>query len=139
MQDHVTPWMERVALMATVAVIVAGTVVVAAWRSAGAADRRTAQDVDGEATEVAIEGAEHVHALAYATLHADPQTTYAGTCDGLWRSADECQTWELLEGPAGRITAIAINPEDPTEVIAGSEVGVVFRTRDGGRSWDRRN
>lgn len=36
---------------------------------------------------------------------------------------------------SGRINAVAINPNDVREVIAGSDSGGLFRSRDGGLSW----
>ena len=37
-----------------------------------------------------------------------------------------------------RLTAIAVDPNDPDRVIAGSEEGTVFQSFDGGATWDER-
>lgn len=75
-----------------------------------------------------------------ATLHKDIETMYAGTKDGLWKTADEGKTWKQSEGPKGmKITAIAINPDDPHEVIASTEDGTIYRSGDAGTSWQQMN
>lgn len=74
-----------------------------------------------------------------ATLHSDLRVMYAGTNDGLWKSDDEGKTWRRIDGPTGRVTAVAINPADSAKLTAVTETGVVFATADGGLNWERRN
>ena len=91
--------------------------------------------------------------LAVWKLVADtsnPDIMYAGTGSPtraiFFRSRDGGRSWERtsLEMPekcAGvsrpRMLAIAINPGDAQDVWAGVEEGGLFRTRDGGDSWER--
>ena len=74
------------------------------------------------------------------TLHKDLHTIYAGTKDGIWKSADEGRLWKQLGGLKGlKITAIAINPDNSREVTASTEDGVVYRPENGGDSWQQIN
>ncbi|MEP7004689.1 MAG: YCF48-related protein [Sphingomonas bacterium] len=81
---------------------------------------------------------------------SDPSVLYAGTGSPtrsiLFRSRDGGKTWEAtpLEMPercAGvsrpRMLALAVNPDDANDVIAGVEEGGCFRSRDGGDTWER--
>ena len=41
----------------------------------------------------------------------------------------------LSAGPGGCCTALAIHPKDPRIMMAGLDMGYVFRTENGGKSW----
>ena len=43
-------------------------------------------------------------------------------------------SWKILQSPA-TVLSIAVNPTDPLEILAGTESGL-FRSRDGGLSWE---
>ncbi len=74
------------------------------------------------------------------TLHKDLRTMYAGTKDGIWKSADEGNTWKQPEGLKGlKVTAISINPDNSREVTASTEDGAVYRSENGGDSWQQMN
>ena len=75
---------------------------------------------------------------------------YAGLIPAaLWASSDQGDSWERLEGfssapnsdswsaPWGTplVSAVAGHPKDAGTVYAGVEVGGLYRTRDGGKSW----
>lgn len=77
---------------------------------------------------------------ALATLHKDLRTMYAGTKDGIWKSADEGRAWTQLGDLKGlKITAIVINPDNSREVIASTEDGIVYHSNDAGDSWQQMN
>ena len=93
-----------------------------------------------------------------AVAPSDPKTVWAGTgeaCairdsdmqgDGIYKSTDAGATWHNMGLPqSGRIGRILIHPTNPDVVyacVAGRLTGPqkergVFRTKDGGKSWDQ--
>ncbi|HEY7818090.1 MAG TPA: sialidase, partial [Vicinamibacteria bacterium] len=101
---------------------------------------------------------EPVHAIgSLAVSVTDPKIVWAGTGEtfirsnvsignGVWKSSDGGETWKHmgLEG-TGRIGRMIVHPSDPDVVYAAAlghgyapqqERGV-YRTRDGGKSWER--
>lgn len=66
---------------------------------------------------------------------------------GVWRTTDAGRTWQPIfdDQPTGSIGAIAVAPSDPRILYVGSGEGLqrpdlsvgggVYRSRDGGRSW----
>lgn len=87
----------------------------------------------------------HIQQLAWSPH--DPDVIYAGTRPGaVFRSADGGRRWTRC--PLGnsneshfintpRVTSIHCDRKDPDEVWVTIEIDGVFRSRDGGRSWDR--
>jgi uncharacterized repeat protein (TIGR01451 family) len=72
-------------------------------------------------------------------LAADAQTpgrVLAGTAAGLARTANGGATWTPATGlPAGAVTAVAIDPSDPTIALAGVGTQGVWRSTDAGATW----
>ena len=77
-----------------------------------------------------------------------PRTIYAGTDNGLFKSTDAGSDWQAagsgikLYYPADSIAALAVDPQNPTNVFAatsgvecGYGAGGVFRSTDGSASW----
>jgi photosystem II stability/assembly factor-like uncharacterized protein len=94
---------------------------------------------------------------AVAVAPSDPNVIYVGMGespirgnvshgDGVYRSTDAGRTWRHLGlANAGQIARVRVHPGDPDRVYAavlgrvfgpGDERGV-FRSKDGGRSWER--
>ncbi len=94
---------------------------------------------------------------AIAIDPSDPETVWVGTGEtwvrnsvsigtGLYRTTDDGESWQFMGlGDSERIARIAIDPNDGQTVFvcatghlwdANEERGV-FRTRDGGETWDR--
>ena len=77
-----------------------------------------------------------VRALA---LHpGQPGVLYAGTNRGCYKTRDACETWEHLPSPMdGRqIWSLVVDPRRPETLFAGTCPAALFRSSDGGRSWD---
>jgi len=77
-----------------------------------------------------------IRALAIAA--SDPNVITAGSLQGVYRSGDGGNHWELIS-PVGddeikNIESIAIDPEDPAVVYAGTW-HLAWKTTDGGASW----
>jgi photosystem II stability/assembly factor-like uncharacterized protein len=94
---------------------------------------------------------------AVAVADRDPNIVYAGTGSskirsnvsigrGIYKSVDGAKTWTFIGlRDVGQIATIRINPANPDEVFvaalgnpfADSKERGVYRTRDGGKSWQR--
>jgi photosystem II stability/assembly factor-like uncharacterized protein len=72
----------------------------------------------------------------------DPRVIYAGADAGLVRSDDAGVTWHRVDSPMNgmQVWSLAVDPGDPALILAGTGApskAAVFRTTDGGKSWDR--
>lgn len=90
----------------------------------------------GQTWEVrSLEGEVDFHAM---TVGGGGEVVY-GWDRALYRSTDEGHTWEQVDAPllaqAEGAAALAGHPEDPDEVWAGTQTGLL-RSGDGGQSWD---
>jgi hypothetical protein len=82
----------------------------------------------------------NVTALAISPAVARDRTAFAGTASGLYRSRNGGRAWRVVElGPETPvIQALAISPclADDGLVLAGTESDGLFRSDDGGQSWE---
>jgi photosystem II stability/assembly factor-like uncharacterized protein len=91
---------------------------------------------------------------ALACSAAEPEVVYAGTePSALWRSTDRGETFELVRGlwdhphrpqwaPGGggqAIHTLLPHPNDPQRVHVAMSTGGVYRTADGGATWEPAN
>jgi photosystem II stability/assembly factor-like uncharacterized protein len=125
---------------------------------AGSASGGIAKTVDGGANWTQIFDDQQVHSIGeLAVAPSDPSTVWAGTgesCirshisvgEGIFKSTDAGRTWTRMGlERTGRIGRILVHPQNPDLVYAcalGHAYGPqpergVFRTMDGGKSWDR--
>lgn len=92
----------------------------------------------GWSTEAALTGMTP-QCLALDPLH--PERAYCGTHGGLWRSEDAGASWQPAGEPVARadVTAVAVSPVERTGkdgvVYAGTEPSALFRSEDGGLTW----
>ena len=87
---------------------------------------------------------------AIAVDPADPDVVLAGTRPaGFWRSADAGRSWSQLAAPGisqfsdvnvgpTRVTQILFDPVDAGTVWASVEIGSIYRSRDRGATWERK-
>lgn len=73
----------------------------------------------------------------------EPNVIYAGTDKGVFRSDDAGQNWQSNASPLSgySIWAMAIDPANPDVMYAGTGTPspvAMFRSTDGGSSWERR-
>ena len=92
-------------------------------------------------------------AVSLAVAPDDPQTLYAGCVStGAYRTTDGGQTWEpisngleMIPGAALRVTALAVDEQEPNHVVAATAYGVggqlvpwgIYESHDAGRSWTK--
>lgn len=84
----------------------------------------------------------------------EPETVYAGVMPAaLYRSDDSGRTWQLVEGLTGHpsrnewwpgggglcLHTIVLPPDRPERIFVAISVAGVFRSDDGGASWQPRN
>jgi photosystem II stability/assembly factor-like uncharacterized protein len=84
--------------------------------------------------------------LAVAIDPQRPSTVYVGACKGfcsgwsgtLLKTLDGGATWRAIMLPArGPVQSLAIDPHSANTVFAGTSRDGLFRSRDGGTSWQR--
>ena len=68
-----------------------------------------------------------------------PQTLYASSGDGVFKSEDAGDTWQAMTTGLSEtsVTAVALHPTQPSRVYALTANGVVFRSTDGAATWQR--
>lgn len=93
---------------------------------------------------------------SFALSPSDPNVIYVGGGEanargnvaiglGIWKSIDAGATWQQVWKARGQIGQIIVHPADPDIVFAAvlgspfgpSETRGVYRSRDGGKSWQR--
>src|SRR5207247_370105 len=72
----------------------------------------------------------------------NPQTVYAGTDQGLYRSDDAGAKWQLMNNPmkGSAVWTVAIDPTDSNRVFAGTGTSCtpgIYRSTDGGKGFQR--
>lgn len=54
----------------------------------------------------------------------------------MFKTTDAGKTWERIDGPSDYVAALAMAPNDPKIVFAGTDKGL-FQSADGGLSWNQ--
>ena len=66
----------------------------------------------------------------------DPETVFAGTNDGVWRSTDRGATFKRADFPDKKqVWSFMVDSRDPKKMLAGASPIDVYRSEDGGASW----
>jgi photosystem II stability/assembly factor-like uncharacterized protein len=75
---------------------------------------------------------------AFAQAPSNPAMLYAGTLEGVFRSADAGASWTEISPPGSKeiheVESLAIDPSDPEVIYAGTW-HLPWKTTDGGKSW----
>lgn len=69
----------------------------------------------------------------------NPHHVLAGSEAGLYRSEDNGMSWELVPSPmeGKQIWSVAWHPADPGVIFAGTKPPGIFRSIDGGKTWEK--
>jgi len=57
--------------------------------------------------------------------------------DRLFTSTDAGETWKSVGEGLKNLAAVTVNPKRPDEVYVASTDGVIFKSTDGGMTWQR--
>ena len=71
------------------------------------------------------------------TVHpSNPKIMYVGMRDGIFRSNNAGESWTRAANGPKNVAAVTINPKKPSEVLAATIDGKIFRSNDGGVRWE---
>jgi photosystem II stability/assembly factor-like uncharacterized protein len=75
---------------------------------------------------------------ALAVHPKQPTVVLAGTQDGVYRSDDHGGHWQRLSAPKPGLAvwSLLFHPRDPDVIFAGYEPYAIYRSENGGKSWD---
>jgi len=96
------------------------------------------QRVGGDRWEKLTRGLpENAEVRAIVVQPGPPATVYAGTQLGPCRSTDDGESWTLLPLPGKEtvVWSILPHPRDPKTLYVGTHGTTIYRSRDGGASW----
>ena len=112
------------------------TLYVGAWKNTDDGGLWISHDAGRTWTEVPLFKGQPVQALTEAP--SDPRMLFAGTLEGVYRSADSGITWTQISPPGSHeiheIESLAVDPGDPSIVYAGTW-HLPWKTTDGGKTW----
>ena len=94
----------------------------------------------------AEDGIDDSSGTAFAFHPTDPNTIYAGTNTGVYKTTDGGATWSLTGTGSSNplidplfVTALALNPANPSTFYVATSNAGVYKTTDGGATYTRIN
>jgi photosystem II stability/assembly factor-like uncharacterized protein len=69
----------------------------------------------------------------------DRDVVYAGTTEGLWKTADGGKTWKRLTGANVIVNDVVIDPRNTSRVLAATDRSGVLASNDGGQTFTASN
>jgi photosystem II stability/assembly factor-like uncharacterized protein len=86
----------------------------------------------------AVEGLRGQSIFAFTQAPSNAEILFAGTFEGVFRSADGGGSWTLISPPGSReiheVESLAVDPVNPDIVYAGTW-HLPWKTEDGGKNW----
>lgn len=73
----------------------------------------------------------------FAVDPTNPKVMYAALRDGVFKSMDIGERWKPIGRDLKNLAAVAVNPKRPEELYVATTAGVLYRSRDGGKTWQR--
>jgi photosystem II stability/assembly factor-like uncharacterized protein len=74
---------------------------------------------------------------AFSSHPATPGTLHAGTDEGVFLWEERTARWQHLSGTPGDVWSILHDPQDPAILYAGTRPAGLYRSRDGGVTWQQ--
>lgn len=76
--------------------------------------------------------------VSHVALDPRSDSGFACSRDGVWQTRDNGHSWTRAEiGLQGRVNVVVFHPADSRTVFAGTARGDLFRSNDGGRTWEQ--
>ena len=75
----------------------------------------------------------------FAVDPVNPRIMYAAMRDGVFKSTDAGESWKSAGSALTNAGAVTINPKKQTEIYAATMDGVIFKSTNGGATWERQN
>ncbi len=95
-------------------------------------DRGGLRTVDGGASWTQVRGFR-----ALAIDPSAPDTAYAADSQGIRKTEDGGLSWRTLLQSGPPVLSLAISPDDPTRIYAGTSLAGLLVSSNGGERWDR--
>jgi photosystem II stability/assembly factor-like uncharacterized protein len=73
----------------------------------------------------------------FAVDPKNPKVMYVAMRDGMFKTTDG-ENWKPL-GKVKNLAAVTVNPRKTSEIYAATIDGVVFKSANGGMTWERQN
>ena len=70
---------------------------------------------------------------------SNPERILIGTENGIYESLNEGESWKLLALKGIEIRTLVQSPHDPKVFLAGTENDGIFKSTDGGKTWEKVN
>ena len=75
----------------------------------------------------------------FAVDPENPKIMYVAMRDGLFKSTDGGEKWKPLGKGLKNLAAVTVNPRKTSELYAATLDGVIFKSANGGMTWERQN
>lgn len=80
-----------------------------------------------------------VYSIAIDPTPANQATLFIGTCEGIYKSINNGNSWSHVLKTNYCIKSLLISPIDQKSILAGTHGGGVYQSTDGGSSWHKQN
>lgn len=72
----------------------------------------------------------------FAVTPENPKIMYVAMRDGLFQSTDGGERWKPVGSGLRNMASVTVNAKRPLEVYAVTGDGRLYRSADGGKTWD---